>query len=139
MTQELHRLIAALGLSGCAHVMDGCANIQELLAALDISIISSRYEGCCNVILESMAMAKPVVATAVGGNPELVVPEATGLLVPANDPQALAEAILRLVGDRTQAQAMGREGRRRVEAHFTIPRMAAQTTEVYRRLMESRP
>ncbi len=137
--EELNRLIAALGLSGCAHVMDECTNIQELLAALDISIISSRYEGCCNVILESMAMAKPVVATAVGGNPELVVPEATGLLVPVNDPQALAEAILRLVGDRTHAQAMGREGRRRVEAHFTIPRMAAQTTDVYRRLMESRP
>ena len=105
------------------------------IQAIDVVVLSSIYEGCANAILEAMAMAKPVVATDVGGNGELVVHGRTGLLVPGQDPDAMARAIVSLLRDPDRARAMGRSGRERVEHRFTIERMVEQTVSLYERFL----
>ena len=79
-----------------------------------------------------------MIATAVGGNPELVVPDETGLLVPPQDPDRLGEAILALVHDRARAERMGRSGRRVIEARFSVQRMVEETAALFGELLERR-
>ena len=107
--------------------------MEPVYAALDVVVVSSRYEGCSNVILEAMAMGKPVIATAVGGNPELVTPR-TGCVVPPGDPEQLAGAIIALLQDTPRANRLGAEARREVEARFSLPRMIDATQRCYERL-----
>ena len=133
LQEELNQTVARLGLQDRVRFLDSQADAASVFAALDIVVVSSRYEGCCNVILEGMAMGKPVVATAVGGNSELVVPGQTGYLVPSEDGTNLATAINRLLEDPDAARAMGQAGRQRIEASFTIARMVDQTEQVYQR------
>jgi len=108
-----------------------------VLQAMDVVVLSSLYEGCANAILEAMAMAKPVVATNVGGNHELVVNDVTGRLVSSQDPQAMAEAVIALLRNPERAHAMGHAGRERVERCFTVERMVEETTTLYARLLDS--
>ncbi len=138
LREELRALAVQLGLEGAVRFLGAQADVREVFAALDLLVVSSRYEGCCNVILEGMAMGKPVVATAVGGNPELVKSGQTGWLVPAQDPAAMAQAMLRVIDDPQMAAAMGREGRRQVEARFSTERMIEQTASLYERLLDGR-
>jgi len=128
---ELRRLARRLGVGAQVHFLEGQSDIAPVFAALDLVVISSRYEGCCNVILEGMAMGKPVIATAVGGNPELVVPGHTGLLVPAQDSHAMANAIVRLVRSPHEARAMGLAGRQRIEEQFSLRRMIEEHEQLY--------
>jgi sugar transferase (PEP-CTERM/EpsH1 system associated) len=138
LRQDVERLAAELGLGRHVHVLDEESQMPDVFASLDIAVVSSRYEGCSNAILEAMAMAKPVIATAVGGNPELVVPDETGLLVPPQDPDRLGEAILALVQDRARAERMGRSGRRVIEARFSVQRMVEETAALFGELLERR-
>jgi glycosyltransferase involved in cell wall biosynthesis len=85
-----------------------------------------------------MAAGKPVVATNGGGVPEIVVEGETGLLVPMNDADALAEAILRLLRAPEQAKEMGAKGRRRVQERFTIERTTRRMEEVYAQIISAR-
>jgi len=133
--RKVHEIAHELGIEAHVHFLDGWADISEIFAALDLSVVSSEYEGCCNVILEAMAMGKPVVATAVGGNPELVIEGETGLLVPPKDPQRLAEAIVQVLHDPHHAKAMGYQARRLVEARFTLQRMVQETEQLYQQLL----
>jgi glycosyltransferase involved in cell wall biosynthesis len=89
---------------------------------VDVFANSSTSEGVSLTILEAMAAGVPIVATAVGGTPE-VVDAASGLLVPARDPEAFARAIRRLSDDHDLRATMARAARARVEAHFTLTRM----------------
>ena len=88
-------------------------DIPEILGATDLLVHTSLMEGCPNVVLEAMAMAKPVIATDVGGTPELVVHGETGLLVPSGDEEALSQAILSLALDRAERLRLGEAGRGR--------------------------
>ena len=135
----LQELVRALGLGPTVHFLPSRTQITDVLAALDVVVVSSRYEGCCNVILEAMAMAKPVVATAVGGTPELIVPGETGWLVPPGDPPSLARAVGEVLRQPQQARLMGHWARQRAETHFSLPRMVEQTTALYHALLQSRP
>ncbi|MDP3704015.1 MAG: glycosyltransferase, partial [Candidatus Omnitrophota bacterium] len=135
----LQELVRALGLEPNVHFLPSRTQITEVLAALDVIVVSSRYEGCCNVILEAMAMAKPIIATAVGGNPELIVPGATGWLVPPGDPPSLARAVGEALRQPQRAKLMGYWARKRAETHFSLPRMVEQTTALYRSLLKSHP
>ena len=92
---------------------------------------SSEFEGVSLTILEGMAACLPVVATDVGGTPEIVSP-ATGVLVPARDAGALAAAILALAADPDARRALGSAGRRAAEERFSLDRMIAQYLAVYR-------
>jgi glycosyltransferase involved in cell wall biosynthesis len=101
---------------------------------LDVVVLPSHTEGLSNVLLESMAMARPLVATAVGGNPDVLRDGVSGLLVPARDPEALATAIVSLLEDPVKAQAMGCEARRVVEREFSRKRMVEAHEALYRSL-----
>ncbi len=93
-------------------------NSFESLKEMDIFVLPSRTEGCPIVILEAMAMGLPVIATNVGGNPELVINNETGFLIPHDDAEVMAEKILLLIADKDYARQLGQNGRRRAFAEF---------------------
>lgn len=105
--------------------------VPALMQAMDVFVLPSRNEGISNTILEAMASGLPVVATNVGGNPELVVENETGLLVPANDPTTMAEALHRYVINADQRSVHGAAGRRRIEQHFMLEHMVEKYLSVY--------
>jgi glycosyltransferase involved in cell wall biosynthesis len=113
-------------------------DVPDLLNAADIFVLSSRQEGFPITILEAMAAGKPVIATDVGGCAEAVVDGETGLIVPPENPQALAEAISALISDIERARAMGEAGRSRVEREFTVDRMVEQHLELYQSIIGAR-
>jgi sugar transferase (PEP-CTERM/EpsH1 system associated) len=106
-------------------------DVAELMRGLDLFVLPSRNEGISNTILEAMATGLPVVATAVGGNPELVVAGRTGALVPPADPEAMAAAIGAYVAAPELARAHGAEGRRRVLERFSIDGMVSKYMDCY--------
>ncbi|HEX9188110.1 MAG TPA: glycosyltransferase, partial [Vicinamibacteria bacterium] len=109
-------------------------DVAPLLASFDLVALPSHTEGLSNVLLESMAMARPVVATAVGGNPDVLHDGVTGRLVPARDPGSLAAALLELIGSGEKARAMGQEARRDVSLRFSQERMVEGHEALYRGL-----
>jgi sugar transferase (PEP-CTERM/EpsH1 system associated) len=129
--EELVQLAGTLGL--CEHVrfLGEVQDVPALLARARVFVLSSVSEGISLTILEAMASGLPVVATSVGGNPEVVEDGRTGQLVPPRDPAALASALLRTAGNPDEAQLLGRAARRRVEAHFDIRKMVAQYEALY--------
>lgn len=104
---------------------------SKVISSLDLFVLPSNSEGFGIVLLEAMAAGKPVVATRVGGIPEVVVEGETGLLVPARDPKALAEAIFYIKTHPMEAQEMGRKGRKRVEECFSIDKTVAEYDQFY--------
>lgn len=119
--EDLETTAEALGIRGSVQFTGFVQDVRELMSACDVVIVpSSRGEGFGLVAVEAMALSRPVVASAQGGLPEIVVPGETGLLVPPNDPQALADAVCELVAKPEIAQLMGAKGRARVEQHFAL-------------------
>jgi glycogen synthase len=110
----------------------------ELYSHCAVFACPSVYEPFGIINLEAMACARPVVASAVGGIPEVVVPHETGLLVPPADPRALAEALNLVLGDRAMARHMGLAGRRRVEEHFSWTSIAEKTQRMYVSLLKEK-
>jgi glycosyltransferase involved in cell wall biosynthesis len=108
------------------------ADVARVLSLLDVVVLPSHTEGLSNVLLESMAMARPVVATAVGGNPDVLRDGVSGRLVPARDPEALAAAVVGLLEDPGRALAMGCEARGVVERGFSRQRMVRAHEALYR-------
>jgi glycosyltransferase involved in cell wall biosynthesis len=108
-----------------------CSNIEQFLPFLDVSVLSSHTEGLPNVVMEAMAARVPVVATAVGGTPEVVDDGVTGWLVPPRNVPALARRIGELVADAPTRQRMGAAARRRIDEEFTFARMAQEYTELF--------
>lgn len=127
----LENLLNAAGLRELAWLPGARDDVPELLRAMDLFALPSQAEGISNTILEAMACGLPVVATAVGGNAELVVEGETGRLVPANDPQALAAALRELLDNPQRINAYGAAGRRRVEERFSLDAMTAAYLQVY--------
>lgn len=128
--------IEAAGLQGVVQLLGFRTDAQALIQAGDIFVLPSLAEPFGLVILEAMALARPVIATNAGGPPEIVEDGVTGLLVPPSDPPALAAAIQRLFADRQATEAMGRRGKERFEARFTAARMAQDMLALYRRILE---
>lgn len=104
---------------------------NALINAFDIACLPSLSEGFSNSLVEYMAVRKPVVATAVGGNPESCTNETAGLLVPASNSDALAAAILRLAENEPLRRSMGENGRQEVMNRFTVEKMAGEYMEFY--------
>jgi glycosyltransferase involved in cell wall biosynthesis len=138
--RELLRTLAGdLGIGGRVHFLGTRDDTPAILSVLDVSVLCSTSEGMSNVILESMAAGKPVVATRVGGNPELVTQGVTGLLTPPADPEALAGAILSLLRNPDAARKMGAAGRERVVGEFTVEAMVRKHELLYQRMMSEIP
>lgn len=128
---EVEEAIRAHGLADRFVPLGSRADVPAILAACELMVLPSFREGMPNAVLEAMAAGRPVVASRVGGVPEAVFHGTTGLLVPPGDPEALAGAILDLLGDRARGEAMGRAGRERVVREFRADRMIRETTALY--------
>jgi sugar transferase (PEP-CTERM/EpsH1 system associated) len=135
---ELEALHRDLGLKESVRFLGFRDEIRELLIDADMFVLSSLSEGISLTLLEAMAMELPVVATDVGGNREVVASEKTGLLVPAQSPRELADAIITLLKNPDLARAMGRAGRQRVEAEFDLHRAVKEYESLYKFLIYSR-
>jgi len=114
------------------------ADLAAHLPCLDLLIHPATMEGLGIILLQAGAAGVPVVASATGGIPEAVVHEETGLLVPPNDPEALASAVSVLLGDSDRAAAMGEAGRKQVGEEFSVQRMVEGNLDVYRELVPRR-
>jgi glycosyltransferase involved in cell wall biosynthesis len=128
---SLLKLSAELGISNNVTFLGVRRDVDSLLAQADGFVLASRWEGFGLVFLEAMAAGKPVVATRVSAVPEVVADGETGLLVPADDPKALALALLALIHDPTNAVRMGQAGRARVLSEFSAAAMVERTIDVY--------
>jgi starch synthase (maltosyl-transferring) len=107
-------------------------DVPALMARFDLFVLPSLWEGLPNVVIEAMAARRAVIATNVDGTPEAVVHGWTGLLVPPENPGALAQAMGRLLREPAMRQRFGEAGRRKAEELFGLQRMVAETEEVYR-------
>jgi|SoiMethySBSTD1v2_1073268.scaffolds.fasta_scaffold468637_2 glycosyltransferase involved in cell wall biosynthesis len=125
-----------LGIGDRVRFLEHRTDIPELLKTADVFVLPSLYEGLPLTVLEAMAAAKPVVATAVGGTDEAVVDGVTGILVPPADPAALSAAIRRILDDPDTAARLGAAGRTRVVSTFSTRRMIRATEQVYEELFQ---
>lgn len=112
-----------------------CTDVPGLLQTFDMFALPSRYESFPFVVLEAMAAGLPVVAAAVDGVPEAIASNHIGLLVPPENPAALAEAIAALIVDPNLRATMSRKARRRVETDFSLSQMVGQTETLYRKYL----
>jgi glycosyltransferase involved in cell wall biosynthesis len=135
---KLEALANARGVGANIQFLGERDDVPRLLAAADFGVLSSWEEGFSNVILEAMAAELPMVVTRVGGNPEAVLHEQTGFVVPARDPSALGEAVLRLAHDPGLRERLGRAGRARVEQEFSVERCVALHQALYEELIAQR-
>lgn len=129
--EDCAQLLAEAGISDYAYLPGERNDVAELMRGMDIFVLPSLGEGISNTILEAMATSLPVVATRVGGNPELVQPSVTGCLVPANAPQAMAHALLKYVCDVQLRHSHGSAGRAIIEQRFSLPAMVAAYMQTY--------
>lgn len=135
--EELKRQTIRLGLQDRVVFTGFRLDVPRILSSLTVSVLPSLNEGLSNSLLESMAAACPVVATTVGGNPEVVVDGETGFLVPPRNPAALVEAICRVVLTPGLRNSLGQAGRQRVLTHFSNERMIRNVERLYGELLEA--
>ena len=129
--------VAQLGLKDCVRLTGHQEDIPWWFSVMDAVVLASyAHEGVPQSVLQALAMAKPVIGTAVGGIPEVVLDGETGLLAPPRDPKALAGAMARLLSDPDLRAVLGRRGRELVTARFSLERMAAEIEAVYDVLRE---
>jgi len=129
--QELEQKIAHHGLASKVELVGRTADVPGLLATADVFVSSSRWEGMPNAVLEAMAAGLPIVATTVGGTPEVVVHGQTGLLVSPEDARAIADAVAALISNPTCRLSLGKKARTWVLEHFTWEKNAAAFSALY--------
>lgn len=127
-------LIESWRQEGSVDLLGHVETVDEIMALADIVVLPSYREGTPRTLLEAAAMGKPIVATDVPGCREVVKNGHNGFLVPAENPQALAESIARLLDDPVRAQEMGRNGRQLVTEQFSVESVVKETMGVYQRL-----
>ena len=114
------------------------SDIKEILASIDVLVMPSLLEGLPMVLLEGMAMAKPIVATNIDGISEVLENGKTGLLVPPKDTDTLAEAIIEILNNKTKASHLGQNARKIVEEKFSVEKMVEQIEWVYEGLLNEK-
>jgi len=137
-TERLQELIQQNNLEARIEFTGFRDDIPELLAIMDLFVLPSHREGMPRSILEAMAAGKPVVATNIRGSREEVVHGETGYLVPVNDPNRLAEAIIGILSDRMLAERMGEAGRQRAVDFFDEAQVLEKQLSVYRTLIQQK-
>jgi glycosyltransferase involved in cell wall biosynthesis len=133
MRGELQRTVAELGAGARVRLAGERDDVPQVLRAFDLFVLPSVGEGISNAILEAMATGLPVVATRVGGNPELVADGVTGRLIERRSPAALSEAIATYLADPALMRRHGEAARERALCEFSLPRMLAGYADLYRR------
>jgi glycosyltransferase involved in cell wall biosynthesis len=132
---ELEHLVRRLALDGRVRFLGWRQDLERIYADLDLVVLTSANEGSPVSLIEAMAAGKPVVATRVGGVPDLVEDGVTGLLVPPEAPAALAEAIEALLTDSERRRAFGQAGRERVYPAFSAKRLVGDIDQLYTELI----
>ena len=133
---ELSGQVKTLGLEKQVLFLGMRNDVPEIISCSDLFVLPSINEGFGVVLLEAMAMKCPVVATNVGGVPEVVLDGETGILVPPRDPVQLARGIIRLLKDRSLAFQMAECGYHRLDACFDIRATVSKTEHLYKELLE---
>lgn len=133
--QELERAVEQAGLRPVTHFLGWRADLVRIYADLDVVTLTSRNEGSPVALIEAMACARPVVSTSVGGVPDVVQDGQTGRLVPVNDAQALAEAILHIVANPEQAALIAEAGRAHVMGRYGAARLVGDVDQLYTRVL----
>jgi glycosyltransferase involved in cell wall biosynthesis len=126
---------AALGIADRVHLLGARNDVPDVLAALDVFAMPSEWEPFGLAAAEAMAAGLPVVASEVGGLPEVVAAGVTGILVPACEPEPLAAGIATLLREPATRRAMGEAGRARVQAEFSAQAMGNRMCSLYERLL----
>jgi glycosyltransferase involved in cell wall biosynthesis len=135
---RLEQLVTELGIEQHVEFLGERKDVPELLSQAGFFVTSSVTEGISLTLLEAMAVGLPVIATAVGGNVEIVDAPRTGRLVPASDPDRLAESIVDLCRHTTEWPEIGLAGRARVAEHFDVRRMVADYENLCRTLLSAK-
>ena len=133
--RALEERVASLGLKDRVRFLGERSDVPRVLPALDLFVLSSVAEGMSNTVLEAMAAGVAVVATNVGGTPEMVDDGSTGTLVPARDPNRLAAALGEYLENGHVRALHGKAGRQRAVDEFSLARMAASHANLYRSLV----
>jgi glycosyltransferase involved in cell wall biosynthesis len=136
--KELEQQVRECRLEECFQFAGFCSDTIRYLRRFDIFVLPSLSEGLSSAILSAMASFLPVVATNVGGIPELIRDGDNGLLVPPGNPEALAKAIDGLAGNASERIRMGNRGRARMEEQFTIEQKIENTDNLFRALLEAK-
>ncbi len=131
LAEELEKTAASLDVDTVTHFVGARLDMVEVLLALDVYVLPSVWEGLPMVLLEAMAAGLPVVASRVGGVPEAVEHERTGLLVQPRRPAELAAALIALLRDEERRRAYGLAARRAFEERFTAQHMTRRYAELY--------
>ena len=129
--ERLASRVRRLGLGGVVSLLGFRRDVDALLAVSDCVALPSLSEGLPNILLEAFAAGRPAVASAVGGVPELVCPGETGWLVPAGDPDALADALADCAADRQRCRSMGDRAQRMVRSQYGRERQVEQLTRIF--------
>lgn len=135
---NIEKSIDEMGLQRSVQLLGLRGDIPAVLNALDVAVLCSDTEAFSNAILEYMAVGKPVVATRVGSVEEMVEEDSTAFLIPTQDPDKLAEAVIRLLDDPDKAREMGRLGRERVINCFSIENMARAREKLFETLLKEK-
>jgi glycosyltransferase involved in cell wall biosynthesis len=133
--REVRQFAEGLGLAGEVHFLGQRLDVPDLLQAMEIFVLPSYSEGVSLALLEAMAAGLPVVASAVGGNPEVVTDGETGLLIPPRDAEALAGAMERLLVDPGWAKELGTRARGHVVANYSLARFGREIIAIYDELV----
>lgn len=131
LRQKLHSLITEIGINKSVFLLGERNDVNELLKIMDIFVLPSISEGLSLALLEAMANKLPIVATNVGGNPEVVIDGKTGILVPSGDIFSLVMAITELIKDENKRKNMGEDGFVMVKKEFAVEKMIANHEELY--------
>jgi glycosyltransferase involved in cell wall biosynthesis len=131
LRDKLKQRADSLGLADCVKFLGSRTDIPTLLKSAKIGVLTSQSEGCSNAILEYMSTGLPVVATAVGGNLELVEDGSSGYLVAVADSEKLAQRLKELISNGELRQRMGKRGRQLVEQRYSLERMVAAHEDYY--------
>jgi glycosyltransferase involved in cell wall biosynthesis len=137
LRKQLESMSRALGLNNKVVFAGFYEDLNDVLAAMDIFVQSSRTESLPVAVIEAMAAGKPIVATAVGGISEAIEPDKTGIIVPPLDSSQMADAILSLLNNRKKAAQMGRRARQVVAEKFSVQDASRQIAQIYLRVMNS--
>lgn len=128
---EVEALAADLGVADRLHFLGFRTDVLEVMAAMDLFVLTSHWEGLPYTVLDAMALERPVVATAAVGTRDIVQEGVTGLLTPVGDPEAAARAVVHLLSSPEEARAMGRAGRQLVLKKYSQEVMVKRTGQLY--------
>ncbi|MBS2040203.1 glycosyltransferase family 4 protein [bacterium] len=138
LREQLEQQRDELGLSERVHFLGWVEDLISAVAALDLFVLSSHYEGLGVVLLEALALGRPVVSTRVGGTQDIIEDGVTGLFAPAHDPMGLAETIQRLLDDPALAARLAAAGQQKVHRHYSAREADQKVLDLYLELLKNR-